>query len=118
MSQLLVKFVRKEAGKSLRAVVEYDHTDIEVLHHREGLTEETVVRRTRSIYDQVVQVSGSQEDALTDELGRKRATLQVREEVVIIHLLESQLQGHIISLEPDAARDLTTFLAECLKYVE
>lgn len=118
MSQSLVKFVKKEAGKSLRAVVKYEQASIDVQYHRDDLSVTTVERRVHTIFDQITTVSGTQDDELTAELGRKRATLQVREEVVVIHLLENPFEGHIISLEPDAARDLTTFLAECLNHVE
>lgn len=118
MPNPLVAYVEKSAGDALRAVVEYEDADIEVLYHRDDLEEATVERRTRSIYDQIVQARTSRDDALAKDLGRKRVTLQIRQEAVLIHLLETRQRGHIISLEPEAARDLVTFLNDCLQYVE
>lgn len=118
MSQLLVSFLKKEAGNSLRAIIRYNHTELTVEYSRDDLTKRTVERRAHAVFEQVVLPSDTQGDELIEELGRKRATLQVREKTVIVHLLESRYRGHLISLEPDAARDLTTFLDRCLQYVE
>lgn len=118
MTDELMSFLKERVGNSLRAIVEYREADIEVQYHRHDLDESTVRHRTSAGYGQIVQISGSWDDGLTDERGAKRATLQVREEAVIVHLHETRYEGHLISLEPEAARDLTAFLGECLKYVE
>ena len=58
------------------------------------------------------------DDDLAGELGDTHATLQVRDEAIIIHLLETHKEEYLIGLEPDAARNLTTFLDQCLDHLE
>ena len=119
MAQSLVSFVERQAGESLRAIAEYDNADIELLYLRNDLHQREISDRVETIHDNITWVWNPKEDEkVISKLGEKRATVQVREDAVIIHLLAERKQGYLIGLEPDAARNLTTFLGECLTHVE
>lgn len=118
MNNALVTYVRRQAGESLRAVAIYDDSSFEVLHRREDLAEHIVSGRVRMVYDNITWDWNPDDDDLSEELGATQATLQVREEAIIIQLVTSETGGYLISLAPDAARNLTTFLTNCLDQIE
>lgn len=118
MAHSLVSFVERRAGESLRAVAEYDHADVELLYYRDDLNRTTITDRVATIHDNITWAWNPSENTVVSELGEKRATLQIREEAVVIHLLEDVKHGYLIGLDPDAARNLTTFLGECLSHIE
>ena len=118
MANSLVPFVEQRAGESLRAIAEYGKTDVDLIYYRDDLPKTEVSKRVNTIHNNITWAWNPGDDEIVSELGVKRATLQVREEAVIIHLLEEVNHGYLIGLEPDAARDLTTFLGECLNHIE
>lgn len=118
MSSPLVTFVEQQAGESLRAIVEYEKFDFELLYHRDDLSKEEIAARVDTIHQSIQWAWNQDEGDVVNELGEKRATLQVRENAVIIHLLVDANQGFLIGLEPDAAMDLVTFIGRCLTHIE
>lgn len=118
MGNSLVSFVEQRAGDSLRAVAKYEKADFDLLYYRDDLQKHTITKRVDTIHGNITWAWNPDEEEVASELGEKRATLQIREEAVVIHLLETAHQGYLIGLEPDAARNLTTFLGECLTHIE
>lgn len=114
MDNALVSYVRQQAGESLRAVAVYDDSGFEMLHRREDLAEHVVTGRVQMVYGNITWDWNPDDDDLSEELGATQATLQVREEAIIIQLVTSETGGYLISLAPGAARNLTTFLKNCL----
>lgn len=118
MARSLVSFVERRAGDTLRAIAEYDNTEFELLYRRDDLPRSEITTRVETIHENITWAWNPSDDDVIAELGEKRATVQVRKDAVIIHLLEDVHQGYLIGLDPDAARNLTTFLGECLNHIE
>ena len=118
MANSLVSFLEQRAGDSLRAVAKYQNENVNLLYYREDLQQNTMLNRTKTIHDNITWDWNPEEDEVTSELGEKQATVQIREESVIIHLLEEENLGYIIGLEPDAARSLTTFVGACVDQIQ
>ena len=118
MADSLVSFVEQRAGDSLRAVAEYNEDGIGLLYSRDDLNRDEITERINAIHDNITWEWNPSNDTIVSELGEKRATLHVHEGAVIIHLLEKADRGYLVGLEPEAARDLTTFLGECLSHIE
>lgn len=120
MGNSLVSFVHQRAGESLRAIAEYEQTDFDLLYYRDDLPRTTIRDRVETVHGNITWAwnPDDDDDEVVAELGKKRATVQVRDEVIIIHLLEGVNHGYLIGLEPDAARNLTTFLGECLNRIQ
>lgn len=118
MEPPLIPFVKQRAGDSLRAVVEYEQFDFELLYHRDDLSREELTTRVDTIHQSIQWAWEPDEDDVVDELGEKRATLQVRENAVIIQLSGGPSRGYLIGLEPEAAVDLVTFIGGCLDHTE
>jgi hypothetical protein len=53
-----------------------------------------------------------------EELGSEHASLQNCEQSVILHLPLGRDCGLLIGLEPGAARDLTSFITDCMSHVD
>lgn len=118
MTPSLVPFVEQEAGPSLRAIAEYEQTEVELLYRRDDLPRDEITARVDTIHESIRWAWNPDESDVVRELGAKRATIQVRENAVIVHLPASDDHGYLIGLEPDAARNLTTSIGECLTRVE
>lgn len=118
MAHTLVSFVQRRAGESLRAIAEYETADLDLLYYRDDLPKTEITERVDTIHDNITWAWNPGDEEVVSKLGAKRATVQVREEAVVIHLLKGVNHGYLIGLEPGAARNLTTFLGECLDRIE
>jgi hypothetical protein len=118
MSDSLVTYVKEQADEYLRAVALYDDSGFEVLYRRDDLAESRVTNRVLMVYDNITWDWNPDDSSLSKELGAIQATLQVREEAIIIQLVTGDTEGYLISLKPEAARNLTTFLKKCLDHIE
>jgi len=113
----LVTFVKREAGGHLRAIGEFKGVQIDLHYIRDDLNETEIARRFELIQDNITWSWSPPEDDIDEELGPKYASLQLRQEAVIIYLPTETDKGILIGLEPEAATDLTTFLRRCVEYV-
>ncbi|MFD1588528.1 hypothetical protein ACFR9U_16240 [Halorientalis brevis] len=113
----LVSFVKQEAGNYARAVGKFEGIESELQYCRDDLNPATVTNRFELIHDNISWSWSPPEDELDEQLGQKRASLQVRENAVILHLPTGHDEGVLIALEPEAASNLTTFIGTCLEYV-
>lgn len=114
----LVEYLEDEAGSSLRAIGVYHGSDYELQHHRDDLDPEILVDRLRTIQANITWEWRPPDEGTIEELGKKIATLQVRKQAVILHLLVGKDHGIVIGLDPEAARNLNTFIIECLERVD
>jgi hypothetical protein len=110
----LVDYVKDRAGGTLRVVNWYTEDDYGTLYIREDLDPEEVEKRVRAVSDRLTTVPTSETNEPLDALGDKKATVQVRENVVILHFPTDKEEGILVSLEDDAARDLHRFVKECV----
>jgi hypothetical protein len=118
MNDSLVTYVEQQAGEYLRTVALYDDSGFEILYRRDDLGEARVTNRVQMVYDNITWDWNPDDDGLSTELGATQATLQVRNEAIIIQLVTGDTEGYLISLAPGAARNLTTFLKKCLDHIE
>ena len=113
----LVLFVKNQAGDNLRAIGEFEGVRTDLHFIRDDLDETEITARFELIQDNITWSWSPPENELDDELGPKYASLQVRQEAVIIHLPTGTDQGILIGLESEAATDLTSFLEKCADHV-
>lgn len=106
--------LEERVGESLRAICSYDKSGCEIHYIREDIREtnfedRTMTRRARD------------RRPLEDEggpLGERRATLELWDESLFIHLPEDEARGLLFAVEPEVGRRLTGFVEECWTALE
>jgi hypothetical protein len=114
----LLEYLEQRAGESLRAVGRYQREECDLQYLRDDLSRTATRERLDALRANITWSWNPPEDTSLEALGTKQATLQVREQTVILHLLLGDQQGILIGLEPEAARDLTSFITDCLDHID
>ena len=114
----LLEYLDDVAGSSLRAVGSYRGDAFELRYHRDDLEADKLYDRLEGIHEHVTWDWRPPDDRAITELGGKLASLQIREQAVILHLITGDDRGVLIGLDSDAARDLNAFVVECLDRVD
>lgn len=114
MTEQLVSYLERRAGSYLRAVAVYDEESWEITYLRNDLDRQSARQQTEKIHGGVK--TGLGPSGLTDEIGERYATLQVRDDAVLLNMPWNESEGAFVALEPGAASQLTGFLDECLKH--
>jgi hypothetical protein len=114
----LVAFVEERAGETLRVIAEIEQPEYTVRYRRNDLQRDEVVERMDRIHGEgTVAWNMGTGDALAG-VGEKRATVEIREEAVIVHLLVEAGRRYVLEFEHSAARNLTSFLGECFEHTD
>ena len=109
----LTEYLRTRAGDYLRGVVQYDDESFEIIYIRDGLDRDAFRKRVEHIHRNIVQRPAVETG--DDSFGKPYATLSVREYAVVLNLRLTPTEGIIVGLEPDAARDLVSFIHETME---
>lgn len=86
-----------------------------ILPTREDLGKSDMYDRVQAIHRAVQPRDG---ESVLDELGAAYATVQMREDAVILHFPMGDGSGYLVGLEPDVARDLSSFISDCLRIIQ
>jgi hypothetical protein len=114
----LAAFVEERAGDTVRVIAELEQPDYTVHYRREDIQRDEVIDRMNRIHgEQTVAWNMGSDDVLTG-VGENRATVEIREEAVIVHLLVEPARRYVIEFEHSAARNLTSFLGECFEHTD
>ena len=108
-------FLTDRAGGLLRVLLTYDGDGYEIHHRRQDLDRDCIEARSREVYENLTVADTASDDRLASDVGTLDASLQVRSKAVIVHLPLDGGRGVVVSLEPEAGRDLTTFLGACIE---
>ncbi|NHX35149.1 MULTISPECIES: hypothetical protein [Halolamina] len=114
MTEQLVSYLERRAGSYLRTVAVYDEESWEIVYLRDDLDRRSARQQTEKIYGGVK--TGLGPSGLSDEIGERYATLQVRDDAVLLNMPWNGSEGAFVDLEPGAASQLTGFIDECLKH--
>lgn len=111
----LVEHVRRQAGDLLRAAMYYDADGREVLYRRPDLPEAALRLDADELADRL-----RERDALATESdvsgvrGPAEATIELHENLVFVHLHESDQRGALLSLDRRVAQNLSEFVDDCV----
>ena len=113
----LTDYARQRTGDYLRGIVSYDGDSSDVVYLRNDVREQ----RIQSEIDRMLtrlrpEASASEERAFP--FGDLYVTVRRFEGAIIMHFPTGRDRGVVVSLEPDATRDLNRFTTECLKQLE
>jgi hypothetical protein len=102
-----VETVRERTGSALRGVGVYRDDETALLYRRGDLDSGTT-SRIHAVLD-----AATQRDPAADGSAH-RASVQLYEEAVVVHLPETDSRGTLLSLDPGVARELGGFIEECV----
>lgn len=111
----LVQYLRGEAGDYLRAALHYSEDNYEVLHVRDDVD----ARYTDEELGEFVEYyRGKRRQLAPDrpfELGNDHCTVSVYDEAILFHFTQGTGVGTIVTLSPEAGRDIVQFITACLE---
>lgn len=112
----LIDYLEKKAGEYHRGTVRYDEADTDVLHLREDVRETRLMSQIDRMLKRI-RPESSPSEVRSFPFGELNATVRLFEEAIIIHFPRGNDRGIIVSLEPETARNLNTFVGECEKRI-
>jgi len=113
----LIDYLERKAGEYHRGTVRYDGNDTDVLHLREDVKETRLTSQIDRMLRRIRPESSPNEERAFP-FGDLNATVRLFQEAIIIHFPQGNDRGIIVSLEPETARDLNTFIGECEKRIQ
>ena len=114
----MIEFLESRAGDSLRVVGRYNGETCTLEYVREDLPREEIRDRVDALRANITWSWNPPGHPTVEKLGTKQASLQVRKKAVILHLPLGEERGVLIGLEPEASRNLTTFITDCMSHVD
>ncbi|MEE6211063.1 hypothetical protein U3A55_13000 [Salarchaeum sp. III] len=107
----LVRLVNAEAGDYFRTGVRYTSFGWEVLYRRDDLPDQRLRERNQAIVD-----CARDHEPLREQdspFGDVRASVELYEDGVLIHLREGAQNGVVLAFEVDIAKNLAGFVVKC-----
>lgn len=115
--QHLLTFLKEQAGDYLRGVAIYDADNYDSLYVRDDVQAEHFEDEIDRMIDRLREESRARElrDFPFDELN---GTVRSFGDALVMHFPRPQERGTVITLDPEVARDLNTFMSQCLQRIK
>lgn len=113
----LISFLKDTAGEYLRGIAVYDTNGYESLYVRDDVRAEHFESEVDRMMDRLRQESRVRDhrDFPFDDLN---GSVRSFGEALVMHFPHGQERGTVITLDPGVARQLNTFMAECVQRIE
>lgn len=114
-SRQLVEFLQDQAGSALRSAAHYDTDGYEFLYLRDDVADQYTKDELRVVFETL-----SNEHATATEqqqvlhLGQHCCSVQVYDEGIMLNFAQTDTVRTLITLDPEAGRNLMTFIKNCL----
>ena len=113
----LAIYLERRAGDSLRAVIRYTGSEFSLAYLRDDISKPKFLPRMEEVLLNITKSGPNRNRAITEEFGPLQASVHVREKGVFLHFPVEREKGIVVSLEPGAARQLSTFIRECMEKI-
>lgn len=110
----LVKFLQKQAGEYLRGAVHYTADDYEMLYLRDDVDTLSSDEEMQELFEYYRQVNRDQNNVRPFDLGNNHCTVDFYDDAILFHFTQGSDVGTVITLAPEAGRDIIQFITECL----
>lgn len=110
-------YLKHRAGENLRTVVRYTETEFSLAYLRDDISEPRFLQRMEEVLLNISKGGPNRNENLAEQFGPLRASVHVREGGVFLHFPVAQDEGIIVSLEPGAAQQLSSFIRECMNRI-
>lgn len=109
----LSRYLREKCGDYLRGIVRYDRDSTDTLYLRDDIREVRLQSQIDRMLHRLKPEAGSKEER-SFPFGDLHTTLRCFDEAIIMHFPTGVNRGVVVSLEPETARQLNTFVGKCL----
>lgn len=112
----MVEFLRQDAGPYLRSAFHYDAEEYELLYIRDDVDEQYTDEELQRVVDdwRAKKWDGDEYERLLS-VGNLHCTVRLFDEAIIFHFAQGPRVGTVVTLDPQAGRDLVEFVTECLR---
>ena len=113
----LITFLKSEAGEYLRGVAAYNADGYETVYLRDDVRTKRFESEVDRMIDRLRQESRAREQRsfpFEDLNGIVRSF----SDGMVMHFPRAQERGTVITLDPEVARQLNTFMEQCLQRIE
>jgi len=117
--ETLVEFVRNAAGDRLRGVVRYREDDYRFLYDRPDAGWSDNESADVEAFVEQFRYAELEESERADRLnvGNHHATVRLYDRAVVVHFPQGEERGTLVTLDPEAAADLASFVSSCLGHL-
>jgi len=111
----LHRFIEEQAGGAYRTAFRYTMDDWEAIYVRDDVATRQLKREVPRIIKRARESQSLLQEETYSALGELQATTEVHTDGVILHFHEAPEEGTVVSLDKEAARQLSDFLSGCTK---
>ncbi|UIP00788.1 hypothetical protein Hbl1158_05365 [Halobaculum sp. CBA1158] len=111
----LVQFLQQQAGEYLRGVVHYSDDDYDALYLRDDVAD---MYTDEELTEFVAYYREKNRQLAPDrpfDLGTDHCTISMYDEAIIFHFTQGTDVGTVVTLSPEAGRDVVQFTTDCLE---
>lgn len=113
----LTPYLKKTAGEYLRGVVWYQDDEYDIQYIRDDLR----TQRFKAEVDKMI-TRLRRESRLGERrafpFGEVNAIVRSFDEAMVMHFPHTQSRGTVVTLDPEVARQLNTFIGSCLERID
>jgi hypothetical protein len=111
----LVDFLKQEAGEYLRGAIHYTGDDYVSLYMRDDIKDLYSSEKMDKLAAYYRQENRKQNSEEPFDLGMNHCTVNFYDDAILFHFTQGENLGTVITLEPEAGRDIVGFITKCLK---
>jgi hypothetical protein len=110
----LVNFLKEQAGNYLRSAIHYSGDDYVSLYTRDDVATLYSAEKMEPVIEYFRQNGRNQPDDELFDLGENHCTVNFYDDALQFHFSQGDEIGTVITLDPEAGRDIVEFITECL----
>ncbi|PSQ58088.1 hypothetical protein BRD18_06525 [Halobacteriales archaeon SW_7_71_33] len=119
VTEELCEFLQHRAGDLLRAVGYYDGEEYELLYLRDDLQSQYTPAEIGAIAEELRREhEGLTASETSYRLGELNCSIVTYDEGVVMQFPHDESTGTLVTLDPEAARQLVGFVDRCLAWIE
>jgi len=111
----LVNFLEEQAGEYLRGAIHYSGDEYVSLYMRDDIDALYPPEKMQDLIEYYRQENQSQTVEEPFDLGTNHCTVNFYDDAILFHFTQGDELGTVITLEPEAGRDIVTFITDCLE---
>lgn len=112
----LVNYLDSRAKEYHRGTVRYKGNQTDVVYLRDDIRKVRLESQIDRMLTRLRPEASTREEQ-SFPFGELRTTVRVFEDAIVLHFPTGHDRGIVVSLEPETARDLNTFIGECQRRI-